>query len=145
MDLFSRRVRVQIASVPLLRLAHITTSQELRSARAQGNCQGINFLIPKASQTKKRRNKGVKGPRSRPPLTLQRLPHHPDNLQIFAWAQHTHKCSHTRPLYCTWCGHVDNDGSAVTSSRGDLCLAALCARSLKHAHFCSSLACCGKT
>jgi len=78
-----------------VRLAHITTPQELSSARAQGNCQGINFLIPKASLTKKRRKQGVKGPRSRQPLTLQRLPDHPDNLQIFAWAQATHKCSHT--------------------------------------------------
>jgi len=53
MHLRSRRVRVQIVIVPLVCLAHIMTPQELSSARAQGNCQGKNFLIPKASQTKR--------------------------------------------------------------------------------------------
>ena len=35
-----------------------------------------------------------------------------------------------RPLFCTWCGHVCNDGSVVASPRGDLCLTALCVKVL---------------
>jgi len=54
MHLRSRRVPVQTVIVPLVCLAHITTPQEHRSTRAQGNCQGKNFLIPKASQTKEK-------------------------------------------------------------------------------------------
>jgi len=53
MHLRSSRVCAQRAWVPPVRLAHITTSQKLSSARAQETCQGENFLIPKASQTKK--------------------------------------------------------------------------------------------
>jgi hypothetical protein len=41
-----------------VRPAHITTLQELNSARAQGNCQGKNFLIPKASRTKEEATRG---------------------------------------------------------------------------------------
>ena len=54
MLLRSRRVRFQIASVLFVRLPHVTTPQELGSARTQGNCQGKKFPIPKASQTKKK-------------------------------------------------------------------------------------------
>jgi hypothetical protein len=50
MHLRSSRVRVQIARLSLARLPHNTTPQELSSARVQGNCQGKNFPIPKASQ-----------------------------------------------------------------------------------------------
>jgi hypothetical protein len=55
MHLRSRRVLVLIASVLLVRLPHITTPQELSSSRTQGNCQGKNLPIPKALQTKKRK------------------------------------------------------------------------------------------
>jgi hypothetical protein len=53
MHLSSRRVRVQTARVPLVHLAHITTPHELSLARAHGNCQRKNFLIPNALQTKR--------------------------------------------------------------------------------------------
>jgi hypothetical protein len=41
-----------------MRLPHITTPQELSSARMQGNCQVKNFPIAKALQTKKREEAG---------------------------------------------------------------------------------------
>jgi len=45
------------SEVPLLRLAHITTSQKLSSTRAQENCQGVTFQSPRSRRHK---NKGMK-------------------------------------------------------------------------------------
>ena len=58
MHVCSPQVRVQIASALLVRLSHITAPQELSSTRTQGNCQGKSFPVPKASQTKKRKEAG---------------------------------------------------------------------------------------
>jgi hypothetical protein len=58
MHLRSHGVRVQIASVLLVRVPHITTPQELCSLITQGNCQGKSFPIPKASQTKRKEARG---------------------------------------------------------------------------------------
>jgi len=43
MHLRSGRVCAHRARVPLVRLAHITTSQKLSSVRTQENCQGVTF------------------------------------------------------------------------------------------------------
>jgi len=58
MHLRSSRVCVQIASVPLVRLAPVTASQKRHLSTAKGNCQGKNFIIPKVSQTKRKGTRG---------------------------------------------------------------------------------------
>ena len=58
MHLRSSRVFVQTTTAPLVRSASVTTSQELNSVTAQGNCQSKTFYSPNALR-KKRGGGGV--------------------------------------------------------------------------------------